>query len=72
MKMGAVPVVDLPAGKRAELKLGGFHLMLMDLKAQVVNGSTVPITLVFRDAKGVESRQNLRLLVASGAPAHKH
>lgn len=33
MKMRAVPALDLPAGKAVELKPGGYHVMLMDLKA---------------------------------------
>ncbi len=32
MKMRALPGLDLPAGKAVELKPGGYHLMLMDLK----------------------------------------
>lgn len=70
MKMRAVPGgLDLPAGKTVELKPGGYHMMMMDLKAPLAKGSTVPLTLVFKDAKGVESRMELKLPVALGAPA---
>ncbi len=79
MKMRAVPVLDLPAGKKVELKPGGYHVMLMDLKAPLAKDSTVPVTLLFKDAKGVESRLELKLPVATAAPgavsagpAHKH
>lgn len=48
MKMRAVPGgLDLPAGKVVELKPGGYHVMLMDLKQPVKTGDTVPLTLVF-------------------------
>ena len=47
MKMRAVEEVALPAGKLVELKPGGYHVMLMDLKAQVKAGGTIPLTLVF-------------------------
>jgi copper(I)-binding protein len=47
MKMRAVPGVDLPPGKTVELKSGGYHMMLMDLKSQVRAGDSVPLTLVF-------------------------
>ena len=47
MKMRAVTGVDLPAGKAVDLKPGGYHVMLMDLKGQVKEGDTVPLTLVF-------------------------
>ena len=46
MKMRPVPSVAIPAGKGVELKPGGYHVMLMNLKAQVKEGDTVPITLV--------------------------
>lgn len=81
MRMRAVPRLDLPAGQTVELKPGGFHLMLMDLKGPVTAGSTVPVTLVFRDASGAESRLELQVPVATRAPgaassapaaAHKH
>jgi acyl-CoA synthetase (AMP-forming)/AMP-acid ligase II len=48
MKMRAVPSLALPAGKAVELKPGGYHVMLMDLKGQVKDGDTVPVTLVRR------------------------
>lgn len=66
MKMRAVEGgLALPAGKAVELKPGGYHVMLMDLKAALPKGSTVPMTLVFKDAKGVESRVELTLAVAT-------
>lgn len=68
MKMRAVPALDLPAGKTVELKPGGYHVMLLDLKAPLAKGSTVPVTLVFQDAKGVETQLPLQLPVATQAP----
>ena len=47
MKMRAVDALNLPAGKGVDLKPGGYHVMLMDLKAQVKVGDSVPLTLVF-------------------------
>ena len=59
MKMAEVKGgLDLPAGKMVELKPGGYHVMLMDLKQ--------PLTLVFKDAKGVESKLDLKVPVAAG------
>ncbi len=71
----------LPAGKTVTLSPGGYHVMLMDLKAALPKDSTIPLTLVFKDAKGVESRLDLKLPVATSAPGalpaaaaapHKH
>jgi copper(I)-binding protein len=76
MKMRAVPALDLPAGKTVELKPGGYHVMLLDLKAPLAKDSVVPITLVFQDAKGAESKLELSVPVGTSAPgganAHEH
>ena len=75
MKMRAVEGgLDLPAGKTVELKSGGYHVMLMDLKAALPKDSMVPLTLVFRDARGVEHKVELKLPVAVALEAtqHKH
>lgn len=82
MKMRALPGLDLPAGKAVELKPGGYHLMLMDLKQALAKGADVPVTLRFKDAKGVESQLELKLPAGTTAPggdakaaphgAHKH
>ena len=76
MKMRAMPALDLPAGKTVELKPGSYHIMLLDLKAPLAKGSAVPLTLVFQDAQGTESRLDLSLPVAAaapgGAPAQGH
>jgi copper(I)-binding protein len=68
MKMRAWPLLVLPAGKKVDLKPGGYHVMLMDLKAPLAKDSTVPVTLLFNDAKGVESKLELKLPVATTAP----
>lgn len=79
MKMRALPQLDLPAGKAVELKPGGFHIMLMDLKAPLAKDTQLPLTLVFKDAKGEERRMDLQVPVMApgghAAPAgsmHKH
>ena len=69
MKMRPVNALELPAGKTVELKAGGFHVMLLDLKQPLAAGSTVPLTLLLKDAKGVESRVEVKLPVATSAPA---
>jgi copper(I)-binding protein len=71
MKMRSVPQLDLPAGKTVELKPGGYHMMLLDLKAPLLKDSIVPLTLVFKDAKGVESQVELNVPVTAVAPSAK-
>jgi copper(I)-binding protein len=76
MKMAALPNgLDLPAGKAIELKPGGYHVMLMDLKSPLAKDTTVPLTLTLQDAKGVKSNVELKLLVGAQPPAmpsHDH
>jgi copper(I)-binding protein len=80
MHMRPAGSIDLPVDRAFELTPSGYHLMLQDLKKPLEAGSTVPVTLVFRSATGVETRQELRLPVAVQAPAgaatgghdHKH
>ena len=52
MKMAQVDAIDLPAGKSVNLASGGYHLMLIGLKQQLKEGSTVPLTLVVQSSKG--------------------
>ncbi len=68
MKMRALPALELPANQTVELKPGGQHLMLMDLKAPLAKDGSVALTLTFRDAKGVESQQQVTLPVTTGMP----
>ena len=62
MKMRAVPGIDIPAGKGAELKPGGYHVMLMNLKGQMRVGDAVPLTLVVEGKDG--KRQTLEVKAA--------
>ncbi len=76
MKMRAIPGLYLPAGKAVELKPGGYHVMLLDLKTQVKEGDVVPLNLVIEGRDG--KRQTLELKVparglatpATGAQGH--
>jgi hypothetical protein len=71
MRMRQVPGVDLSAGKATELKPGGFHVMLMGLKAPVAGGETVPLMLTFEDAAKRRFTQEVQVPVralGAGAP----
>jgi periplasmic copper chaperone A len=52
MKMRAVPRLALPAGKPVALTPMGYHLMLYDLKQQLIEGTQIPIRLEFESAGG--------------------
>ena len=69
MKMHALKEgLEIPAGKTVELKPGSYHVMLMDLKTPLLKETTIPVTLVFIDAKGVETKTELTVPV--NAMAH--
>ena len=79
MKMRAVAGLDLPAGKAVDLKPGGYHVMLMDLKQELKPGELVPVTLVIEGKDGkretVEVAAAVRALGASAGhnmSQHKH
>ena len=68
--------LPLPAGGTVELKPGGFHLMLMELKAPLAAGASIPVTLVFERAGRVEIQLKVEPASArgpqTGAPAKGH
>jgi copper(I)-binding protein len=68
MKMRAAETLPLTADRPLELKPGGFHFMLMDLKAPFKAGTKISLTLRFKDAKGQVSRLPVTVPVAASAP----
>lgn len=70
MRMRAIDRLDLPAGQAVALRPGGYHVMLMDLKAPLQTGATVPLTLTFRNAKGESRELSLQVPVATASPAN--
>lgn len=50
MKMRKVDGVDVPAHGDAVLAPGGYHIMLIGLKAPLKEGETFPMTLTFQKA----------------------
>ncbi len=85
MRMREVKGLALPAGQAIELKPGGYHVMLLDLKGQVKAGDVVPVTLVLEGKDGQRSTLEVKATAralggTSAAPAaaaedhskHKH
>ena len=69
MKMAALKDgLALPAGKTVDLQPGGYHLMLQDLKLPLKKESSIPLSLVFVDAKGQRSTLELKVPVSTTAP----
>lgn len=47
MSMQPVDSIEIPAGESVELEPGGYHIMVLDLAADLVAGDTVEVTLTF-------------------------
>lgn len=75
MRMHAVDGIDLPAGQPVHLASGGYHLMFFDLKRQLKEGETVPVTLTVQDAANKRSNVTVQAQVKPltyVAPAMQH
>jgi copper(I)-binding protein len=73
MKMRAVEALELPAGRAVQLKPGGYHVMLMDLKRPLKDGEKVPLTLTVERAgkrESIDVQAPVRALTAT-APAQQ-
>lgn len=66
MKMMKVEGIDVPAGKTTELKPGGFHVMFINLKAPLKEGTTIPVKLKFRNAGEVTVDMPVKPLATAG------
>jgi len=70
MRMRAVPRLELPPGKTVELKPGGYHMMLVDLKRPLKKGDLVPIRLKVelgdKTVKTIQVMAEVRDLAAAG------
>jgi copper(I)-binding protein len=70
MRMRAVPRLELPPGKTVELKPGGYHMMLVDLKRPLRKGDLVPIRLKVelsdKTVKMIQVMAEVRDLAAAG------
>ena len=69
MRMRPIAALPLPAGQPVELKPGGYHVMLTDLKTTLKPHTQIPLTLRFRDARGGEKTLELSVPVAATPPA---
>ncbi|MBT9289230.1 copper chaperone PCu(A)C [Prosthecodimorpha staleyi] len=72
MKMRALDKgLEIAPGKTVELKPGGYHVMLMELKRPLKQGETVKATLVFEKAGPVQVEFQVEAIGAQGS-TEKH
>ena len=72
MRMREVKGVDVPAKKSVEFRPGGFHLMLMELKAPLRQGDKVQVTLRFEKAGEVKTELVVEDLASGIGHTKKH
>jgi hypothetical protein len=74
MKMREVKAIELPAGKRVNLRESGYHVMLLGLKAPLKEGEAVPLTLSIKVGKQgvikVKTTAEVKSLTATGPTSH--
>ncbi len=61
--------LDLPPRQTIELKSGGYHVMLMDLKKPLSIGDSIEFDLQFVDRQGKHCTSHLNVKVQGGPPA---
>lgn len=76
MKMRAVAAIELPAGRAVQLKPGGYHVMLMDLKRPLAVGEKVRVELRIetREKRLITQPVDVEVRAQPGkdSAAHKH
>ena len=70
LRMREVKGYEVPARGSFELKPGGPHLMLVDIKQQLKEGEKVPLVLRFQNAGEVKTELAVRTLGAPKGHAH--
>ncbi|MEJ7619494.1 MAG: copper chaperone PCu(A)C [Aquificaceae bacterium] len=69
-KMRRVKAIEIPAGGKVELKPGGLHVMLINLKKPLKEGDTVELTLKFEKSGEVKVQAPVRK--GMGGHMHRH
>ena len=72
MKMREIKALDIPANGKAELKPGGFHVMLIGLKDGLKEGEKFPLKLKFEKAGELTVVVTSERPGAQGHAGHKH
>ncbi len=60
ISMAPMSRIEVPAGGRTELKPGGLHVMLVELKQDISPGDTVSVTLRFENSDEITVEAEVR------------
>lgn len=76
MKMRAVKEIALPAGRLVNLGAEGYHLMLINLKDAIKEGTTVPLKLTLKlennQTMQIDTTATVKPLIALHDSEHDH
>ena len=72
MRMRAIPGIDINARSKVDLKPGGYHIMLMELKQPLKVGDRFPLTLTFEKAGKIEVLVWVEGMASKGGVGQKH
>lgn len=72
MKMSEVENLTVPAGGDVTLKPGGYHIMLIGLKAPLQDAQQVPLTLNFASGATLQLSLPVRAMAGMGMQHHHH
>lgn len=70
MRMRGVAALEVKAGETLELKPGGYHVMLSELRQPLKVGDKFPLTLKFENSGTVEVSVWVEEMGAGGSAAH--
>ena len=59
-RMVAIDTIVVPANSTIELKQGGIHIMLFDLKENLTDGRKFPLTIKIEDYKPIEVESSVQ------------
>lgn len=72
MTMRAVRALEVPPGGKLELKPGGYHIMLLDLKQPLKVGDKLPLRLTFENLGTIDIPVVVEAMSAMNPMTQKH
>ena len=70
--MRAVRALEVPPGGKLELKPGGYHIMLLDLKQPLKVGDKLPLRLTFENLGTIDIPVVVEAMSAMNPMTQKH
>ena len=72
MRMREVKEIEIKKHKMVELMPGGYHIMLLDLKAPLKEAQIVEIQLIFADGQTLKVKAPVKKVKATKKMKHHH